>query len=99
MRTRSSVSSCSGTGACPAGIDAVRSPSPPLRAPPPRRSPFTTTRSARSPQRARRAQLSHAAAALRRLRVTLRALARRQAATEAALCRLTHLVNVSIAHF
>jgi hypothetical protein len=39
------------------------------------------------------------AATLRRLRCTLRALSRRQAATERALRRLTHLVNVSIAHF
>ena len=62
---------------------------------PPRRPFKATTSLARSPHRA---QLSSAAAALRRLRATLRALSR-QAATEAALRRLTHLVNVSIAHF
>ena len=93
QRTRSAVFSCSASGPRPAGDDAAPSPSPrpPRRAPTPRRSPFKTPSA--------RVQLAHAAVALRRLRSSLRALSRRQAATEAALRRLTHLVNVSIAHF
>jgi hypothetical protein len=90
MHPRSSVSSCSGTGTGPHPVGKDSTP-PPAAPPRQRHRPFRTT-SARS-----RAHIS--AATLRRLRSTLRALARRQAATERAMRRLAHLVNVSIAHF